>query len=313
MAREISFAGAATGTAKIKSGRIPPFVPYLFLIPALVILFLFRYIPAFSAIFFSFTDWDGVRVSNFVGLQQYQALFQDPVFLQSLRNIFIYTAVRTVVTTVMALVGAELLYNLRSFGARAVWRIVFTVPLVIPLTVIFLIWRRIYAGQLGLINEALRAFGLGNLVQPWLGQPSTALPALSLIGFPFVAGFGFLVLLAALQDLPSEVNEAALLDGCTRLRRVFAIDIPAITGQLALLAILSINAGLQEFAPMLIITSGGPVNATQSPGLYLYQQAVTYAKYGYSTAIGTVLMMMTLVFSIAILYSRYRRATDVTV
>jgi ABC-type sugar transport system permease subunit len=164
------------------------------------------------------------------------------------------------------------------------------------------------------VNEFLRAIGLPQAVRPWLGQPDTALGAIIIIGFPLVSGFGFLVLLSALQNMPSEVNDAALIDGCTRLRRVFAIDLPSIRGPLALVTILSINAGLQEFAPMLIVTGGGgPVNATQSPGLYLYQQAIGYGKFGYATAVGTVLMMLTMVFSIFILRSRYRRAHDVEV
>ena len=122
------------------------------------------------------------------------------------------------------------------------------------------------------------------------------------------------MLLAALQNLPSSVSEAALLDGCNGLRRVFAIDLPSIRGPLALVIILGINAGLQEFAPMLIVTGGGgPVNATQSPGLYLYQQAIGYGKYGYATAIGTVLMLLTLAFSWFILRSRYQGAHDVAV
>ncbi len=301
------------GAARMKSGRVPAYMPYLFLLPAFILLILFRYVPAISAIYHSFTEWDGTSAATWVGLKQYQAAFSDPVFLISVRNILIYTAARTLLTTFMAFVGAELLYSLSSYRSRSIWRVVFTLPLVIPTTVVLLIWRRVYAGEIGLINEFLGSIGLGNLAQPWLSQPNTALWALILVGFPLVSGFGFLVLLAGLQDLSVAVNEASQLDGCSRIRRVFAIDLPNIKGPLALIAILSINAGLQEFTPMLIMTSGGPVNATQSPGLYLYQQAITYAKYGYSTAIGTLLMMLTLVFSIFILYSRYRSANDVTI
>jgi ABC-type sugar transport system permease subunit len=301
--------------ARIKpsSQTIPVYVPYLFLVPAILLLFVFRYIPAGSAIYHSFTDWDGTSAANFVGLEQYQVLFRDQVFIRSLQNIVVYTLVRTALTTIMALIGAELVYNLRSFTARSMWRVIFTLPLVIPTTVIFLVWKQIYAGRGGLFNEFLKSIGLGSEIQPWLGSPNTALGALILIGFPLVSGFGFLVLLSALQNLPSEVNDAALIDGCSRLRRIFAIDIPSITGPLALVVILSINAGLQEFAPMLIVTGGGPVNATQSPGLYLYQQAISYGKFGYATAIGTVLMMITLTFSMIILRVRYRRAHDVAI
>lgn len=296
-----------------RSQLVPTYVPYLFLIPAFALLFVFRYIPAGSAIYHSFTDWDGTSAANFVGLQQYQLLFKDQVFIRSLQNIVIYTVIRTVLVTVMAFIAAELIYNLRSMTARSFWRILFTLPLVIPTTIVFLVWKQIFAGRAGLVNEFLKSIGMASAVHPWLGSPDTALGAVILVGFPLVSSFGFLVLLSALQNMPSEVNDAALIDGCTRLRRIFAIDLPAVRGPLALVVILSINAGLQEFAPMLIMTNGGPVNTTQSPGLYLYQSAITYGKFGYATAIGTVLMMLTLTFSIVILRARYRRAHDVAI
>lgn len=313
MATQSTLTSGASAASRPKSRLIPVYMPYLFLLPAILLLVAFRYYPAFSAVFHSFTDWDGTQQANFVGLDQYKALLNDPIFIKSVINIGIYTLVRTFFSTVMALIGAELVYNLRSYVSQGIWRIVFTLPLVIPSTVVFLIWRQVYAARLGLLNQILTAIGLGSQAKPWLGLPDTALGALILIGFPLVSGFGFLVLLSALQNLPNEVNDAALIDGCTRLRRIFAIDIPSIRGPLALILILGINAGLQEFAPMLVVTNGGPVNATQSPGLYLYQQAFTLGKFGYSTAIGTVLMVMTLAFSVFILRSRYRRAHDVEV
>jgi raffinose/stachyose/melibiose transport system permease protein len=313
MATRSAVTGDARSTNKQKSRLMPVYAPYLFLLPAITLLVLFRYYPAFSAVFHSFTDWDGTRPANFVGLEQYQSLFKDAIFIKSITNIAIYTIVRTVLSTLMAVIGAELVYNLRSYVSQGIWRIVFTLPLVIPTTVIFLVWRQIYNGRLGLLNNFLKMIGLADQAKPWLGLPDTALGALILIGFPLVSGLGFLVLLSALQNLPSEVNDAALIDGCTRLRRIFAIDLPSIRGPLALILILGINAGLQEFAPMLVVTNGGPVNATQSPGLYLYQQAFTLGKFGYSTAIGTVLMLMTLAFSVFILQARYRRAHDVEV
>ena len=313
MATHSTLTSDASAASRPKSRLIPAYMPYLFLLPAILLLVVFRYYPAFSAVFHSFTDWDGTRPANFVGLDQYKALFNDPIFIKSVVNIGIYTALRTFFSTAMALIGAELVYNLRSYVSQGIWRIIFTLPLVIPTSVVFLVWRQVYAARLGLFNQLLSAVGLSSQAKPWLGLPDTALGALILIGFPLVSGFGFLVLLSGLQNLPMEVNDAALIDGCTRLRRIFAIDIPSIRGPLALILILGINAGLQEFAPMLVVTNGGPVNSTLSPGLYLYQQAFTLGKFGYSTAIGTILMLMTLAFSIFILRSRYRSAHDVEV
>ncbi len=298
---------------KLGSGFVPIYVPFLFLIPALLLLLSFRYIPAVSAIFHSFTYWNIPEPGEFIGLQNYRALFDDPIFIKSLGNILKYMVGRTALVLVMAFVGAELVYNLTSDRWRNFWRMVFTIPMVIPITVNLLVWQQVYAGRQGMLNEFLTGVGAMARPYPWLGRPDTALPALIFIGFPAVAGFGFLIILAALQNLSSEVNDAALIDGCSRLRRVFAIDLPAIRGPLALILILSLNQGMQEFAPMLVMTQGGPINTTMSPAYYLYIQGFTYGKHGYASAIGTVLMLMTLALSIIILRMRYRRAYDVAV
>ena len=197
----------------------------LVLAPALLLLIVFRYYPTLSAIYHSFTIWEIPQPGEFVGLQNYRTLVDDPVFSKSVSNILKFM----------------------------------------------------------------------------LGRPDSALLALIFIGFPAVAGFGFLVILAALQNLSSEVNDAALIDGCSRFRRVFAIDLPAIRGPLALIAILSMNSGMQEFSSMFVLTQGGPANATMSLAFYLYQQGFFYGEQGYATAIGTVLMLITLVFSVIIL------------
>ena len=303
----------APGRMRLRSGLVPIYVPFLFLIPAFILLIIFRYYPTVSAIYHSFTVWDIPKPGEFVGLQNYQALLSDPVFLQSITNILKYTIGRSLLTITMAFIGAELVYNLTNARWRNVWRLIFTVPMVIPQPVDLLIWKQIYAGRQGLLNEFLVGIGALNRPYPWIGRPDTALWALVFIGFPAVAGFGFLIILAALQNLPAEVNDAALIDGCSRLRRVFSIDLPAIRGPLALILILSLNGGLQQFAPMLVVTQGGPVNSTMSPGYYLYTQGFTYGAHGYASAIGTVLMLMTLVLSIFIMRARYRRAYDVAI
>ena len=320
MANDISQTDQAHFQTSLTSGRrrwhtglVPLYVPFLFLLPAFILLIVFRYYPTISAIYHSFTIWDIPKPGEVVGLQNYQALLSDPVFLQSVSNILRYTVGRTLLTITMAFIGAELVYNLKSIPWRNFWRLAFTVPMVIPNTVDLLIWQQIYAGRQGLLNEFLVGIGFLERAYPWIGRPDTALWALVFIGFPVISGFGFLIILAALQNLPDEVNDAALIDGCTRLRRIFAIDLPAIRGPLALILILSLNGGLQQFAPMLVVTQGGPVNSTMSPGYYLFTQGFTYGKHGYASAIGTVLMLMTLVLSILILQARYRRAYDVAI
>ena len=249
----------------------------------------------------------------YVGLDQYRSLFEDKVFLLSLQNIVKYGGVRTFIIVAMSFFGAELVYNLRSRREQSFWRIVFTIPMLVPWTVELLIWSQIFAARRGLVNEFLKSFGIIKRVHPFLGDPNTALWALAVVGFPLITGIGFLVLLAALRNLPAEVNDAALIDGCSRLRRIFAIDLPNIRGPLALVAIINLNATLQAFGPMFVMTGGGPINTTMSPVLFVYQQAFQRVNFGYATAAGVVLMFLTLSLSVVILRTRYKGAHDVAV
>ena len=117
-----------------RSSGVPVYVPFLFLLPAIILLVAFRYIPAFSAVYHSFTDWTGTNKASFVGLAQYQALFADPIFWTSLRNVLLYTLGRTLLTTAMAFIAAELVYNLHNRQSQWLWRVTFTLPMVIPAT-----------------------------------------------------------------------------------------------------------------------------------------------------------------------------------
>ena len=300
-------------TSRSKSVGASLLAPFLFLLPALLLLIFLRYVPAISAFYHSLTEWDGVGTGVYVGLDQYRTLFEDKVFLLSLQNIVKYGAVRTFIIVAMSFFGAELVYNLRSRREQSFWRIVFTIPMLVPWTVELLIWSQIFAARRGLVNEFLKSFGIIKRVHPFLGDPNTALWALAVVGFPLITGIGFLVLLAALRNLPAEVNDAALIDGCSRLRRVFAIDLPNIRGPLALVAIINLNATLQAFGPMFVMTGGGPINTTMSPVLFVYQQAFQRVNFGYATAAGVVLMFLTLSLSVLILRTRYKGAHDVAV
>src|SRR5215213_9891793 len=120
MATQSTLTSDAGAASRPKSRLIPTYMPYLFLLPAILLLVAFRYYPAFSAVFHSFTDWDGTRQANFVGLDQYKTLVNDPIFIKSVINIGIYTLLRTVFSTVMALLGAELVYNLRSYVSQGI-------------------------------------------------------------------------------------------------------------------------------------------------------------------------------------------------
>lgn len=286
--------------------------PYAFILPAFVLLISLRYLPAIMAIYYSFTEWRGFFGSpRFVGLANYTALFKDPVFLAALRNMALYTTLRTGLVIFMAFAAAELVFSLRSRRLQTFWQIVFIIPLIIPETVVFLVWGFVFNTQSGMLNTLLRGIGLGGLAQAWLGQTSTALWSIVFIGFPFIASVPFLIFVSSLQSLPLEVLEAARLDGATAWRRVLSVDLPLLRGPLVLTVILLILEGIRVLLPQLVLTGGGPGTATESPANLLYRTAFQYGDFGSATAIGVVMLVIGLVFSYFSIRLRYQGAVDV--
>ena len=287
--------------------------PYLFLIPAFSLLIALRYVPAFSAVLYSFTDWNGMRAPNYIGLENYTQLFRDNLFLAALANTFYYTTAHTILVVVMAFFAAELIFSLRNRMLQTFWQIVFVIPLVVPQTVNYLVWGFVFNPQSGILNNFLASVGLGQLQQPWLGQTSTALWAIAFIGFPFVSSFAFLVYISSLQSLPSEIFDAAKIDGCGIIQRIFFIDVPLLRGALVLTIILLVLEGIQLLTPQLVLTGGGPGTSTESPANLLYRSAFRYGDFGYATAIGVIMLLIGLGFSYFSIRLRYRGAVDVNI
>jgi ABC-type sugar transport system permease subunit len=290
------------------------FTPYLFLLPAFVLLVALRYLPAVQAVYYSFTEWRGIFGSpEFVGLDNYAKLFNDQIFLAALRNMALYTVVRTLLVLGMTFCAAELVYSLRSPTMQFIWQVLLIIPMIIPEIVVFLVWGFVFNTQSGILNTLLTNIGLASWRQPWLSQSSTALGSIILIGFPFVASVPFLIFTSSLQGMPREVLEAARLDGCTTLRRVRYIDLPLMRGPITLTVILLILEGIRVLLPQLVLTGGGPGASTESPANYLYRTAFQYGDFGLATAVGMIMLLIGLVFSYLSLRIRYQEAADVDI
>ncbi|MEQ8675241.1 MAG: sugar ABC transporter permease [Aggregatilineales bacterium] len=293
--------------------RFRKLIPYLFILPAFILFISLRYVPAFSAIYHSFTQWNGVRAPEFVGLENYVRLLQDDVFIKAMTNMIIYTLARTTMVVFMAFVAAELVLRVPSVLMQSFWKIVFIIPLIVPNTVNLLVWGFVYNTQNGILNEFLESIGLASLRQPWLGQSSTALGAIIFIGFPFVASFAFLIYVSALQSMPSEVLDAARVDGCNFWRRLIYIDVPLMKGPITLTVILLVIEGINLLQPQLVLTRGGPGVSTESPAHFLYLAAFQNRQFGYASAVGVIMLIVGLGFSIYSIYLRYKGAADVNV
>jgi len=273
---------------------------YLLLVPCFVLLALFNYYPAFLALWGSIFTLDYGREGEFVGLKNFRDMWADPTFRISVVNVLKLTLFGTVTAVTVPVVVAEWIFRLRSQRAQYFYRIIMVWPAIVPGLVTLLLWQFIYDPRVGLLNRILDLIGLDRWSrQAWLADPDLALYALMGSSFPFVGGIGVLIYLAGLQSISTEIFDAAALDGASGIRRFFSIDLPLIKGQIRLNLVLSIITGLQAIVGPLVLTRGGPVDSTMVPGLYMYEQAFTYGRLGYASAIGVVVFIA--VFALTVL------------
>ena len=279
---------------------------YLFLVPTFLFLLAFMYYPAVTAIRLSFFSWDGFNDPRWVGLDNFKRIFTDSIMLASIQNMLILAVAHVVIVITTPLLAAELVFHLKSKRWQYWYRVLLVVPLVVPDVVTYLIWQFIFNPSIGLANVLLRNLGLDFLANDWLGSHRTVLLSLVLVGFPWIAGINFLIYLAGLQGIPTEVMDAAAVDGATGLRRFWLIDLRLIMGQIKLLVILSVIFSLQSFVLILIMTNGGPGYASMVPGLLMYKAAFQDGRFGYACAIGTALFVV--VFALTYINMRYIRS-----
>lgn len=275
------------------------------LFPLLLILGVFSYFPAVSGIFWSFFDWVPAGKSTFIGFDNYARILTDTGWWSSFRNLGIIF-VFSVVAWVLPLLAAELLITLRSSRWKFVVRTLLVLPMAFPGVVTALVWGFLYNPNAGVINQFLSSIGLDSLRHNWTGSPDSALLALLFVGFPFIAGLPFLVFYSSLENIPSEVLEAAQLDGVGRWGRFWRIDLPLMASQVRILAFLVVVSTLQYGFAAYVLTGGGPDNATTVPVLWMIDQAFTAGNWGYAAALSTVLFAMTVVISGVVLLFRGR-------
>lgn len=281
----------------------------LWLAPAILILIAFVYVPLVQNFGFATLKWDIYSgTQEFVGTRNFERLVHDPVFWRSLGNNLLYAVVSIVFQVGGALVIAAMVESIRNARVRNSLRVIYFVPSAISITVSGLLFYFIYEPNIGMLNNFLGAVGLDGLAQPWLGQESTAM--LGIIAMSQWQGFGYSALLftVAIQRIPSELYEAAQLDGIGPFRRFFTITIPLVREMSGLMMIVTISGAFQVFNEVMVMTSGGPNNSTQVLGTWLYRNGFVRNDFGYAAAIAVVIFVLSLAIGLAQLwYTRKRR------
>lgn len=273
---------------------------YFFLIPILGFLCTFKYYTFFTAIKESFFKWNGANVNEWIGLENYTKILQENTFWIAMKNVSIITISNVVICVTFPLFAAIMVYSCKNKHISNFFKILYIVPMVVPSLVVFLMWKWIYAFDTGAINQFLRMCGFDNLVHSWLGEPGTALTAIIMIGFPFIGAFGlqFLVYLGGLLNISIDICESARLDGINWWQNIIYMELPLLKSQMKMFVMLAIINSMQSFENILVLTDGGPGKSTIVPALYMYKQAFTHSNMGYASAIGVLLFLLVLMFTI---------------
>lgn len=295
---------ARAGTARQSlSRRFRRNLPgYLFILPWLIGLIVFTLGPFVASLYLSFTDWRILGSPRWVGFDNYERILtQDPLFRITLRNTVYYAIFHVIGVNVVALALAQLLnQKLRGF---VLFRTLFYLPTVTSGVATALVFSLMFNGNTGIINAVLRVFGIQG--PNWLFSETWTMPALIVISI-WDLGVPMLIYLAALQNVPGELHEAAMIDGANRWQRFRSVLLPLISPTIFFNVMVSVIGSFKVFTLAKVITEGGPANATLFYVLYLYRQAFESLRMGYATALGWILFLIIFALSALQIYASSR-------
>jgi raffinose/stachyose/melibiose transport system permease protein len=280
----------------------------LFMLPALALYALFVLFPIIQAARYSLYSWNGLEpLTDFVGLANFERALSDPVFLGAVGHNALIVVLSLVVQIPFA-IGLALMLN-RRFRGRAILRLVFFAPYVIAEVITAIVWSLILQPN-GLADHLLTAVGLGEAYHPWLADPDTVLIALFFIITWKYFGFHMILMLAGLQGIPGEVDEAAAIDGASRWQTIRYVTLPLLGPTIRVSVFLSIIGALQLFDLVWVTTRGGPVNASNTMAVYMFDRGFVRFQFGYGSAVAVILFLICFVLALA--YQRWvlRRDTE---
>jgi multiple sugar transport system permease protein len=270
---------------------------YFFLAPALSAIFVFFFLPVISAFIISFTDFDiytlgDISTLRFIGFENYSKLFDDPLFFTALKNTFYFVILAGPLSIAVSL-GTAMLLNSKLVKFKAIFRLSYFIPVVTTLVAVAVVWRFIYHPKFGIINYFLSLLSIAPI--NWLGETSTAMPAIVLMSVWKNFGYNMIIFIAGLQNIPEDLYEAASIEGANGWQKFKSITIPMLAPTTVFISIITMIGYFQLFAEPYIMTQGGPLNSTLSIVQYMYQEGFRWWNMGYSASIAFVLFFIIMI------------------
>jgi multiple sugar transport system permease protein len=266
---------------------------YLFVGPTLIALSVFAVLPILATIILSFTEWNfiaGLDKVKFTGLDNFERLFHDPIFLDSMKN----NAVLMLVIPIALLVSMMLAVIINKYVyMKDLFKIIYFMPYISSIVAVAIVFQVLFHPSLGPINQALMAMGIENPPK-WLADTNFALYSVMLIQIWVSIGFNLIIYIAGLQSIPPDLYEAADIDGASGWQKLMKITLPMLSPTTFFLLVTGIISSFKIFDLIWVLTGGGPANSTSVMVTYLYETAFVNLKTGYASSMGIMLLLTTL-------------------
>lgn len=271
----------------------------MLLLPAIIIMLVFVYLPVFQNFYLSLFRWSSIDPTmKFIDIQNYVRIFSDKIVATGLKNNVLYALISVVFQVGLSLVLAAILEaKIIRPSMSTAFRNVLFMPAVLAITVVGITFQLIYSPNSGLINQLLNAVGLENLTRAWLGEETTAIYAIIAVSQWQWVGYDMILFIVAIQAIPEEMYEAASIDGASILQKFWSVTVPMVRETILVLTTITVIGGFKVFDIIWVMTAGGPNNASQTLGSYLYRVGFRNDEMGYASALATLLFFITLVLT----------------
>ena len=282
------------------------YVPYLFLLPAAVILLVFFFIPFFQTVYLSFFDYSSsIYAPSAIGFDNYIKLFRSPVFYKVMWNTFLYLFIAVPILAIFPLFVA-ILINQKIRGVT-LYKILIYLPVIVSIVVAAIAFKWLYADQ-GILNFIVTKFGFAPV--GWLTDTKWALLSVIIVTIWKGVVYYMIIYLAALMSVPQELYEACDIDGAGFLRKHLTVTIPHIMPTIALVTTISAISAMKVFAEIYVMTKGGPLNSSKTIVYYIYERAFENLDLGYASAMAVVLLVIVMIFSLINIFCFERKKYD---
>ncbi|WP_121661889.1 carbohydrate ABC transporter permease [Metabacillus litoralis] len=281
---------------KIKRVKI---TPILFMLPTVLFLGLFIYIPLIQNFYNSFFEFSVFsQTKEFVGLSKFKQLFADGVALTALNNNVKYAIISVILQVFFALVLAAILEDKFFRRFAQVFRVIYFMPVMISISVIALLFGFVYNPQIGLLNSFLELIGLEQFAKPWLGNSTTAIYSVIAMSQWQSIGLITMLFIVSIQKIPKDLYEAAEIDGAGKIRRFFSVTVPQVKEATFVNLLVTVTGSILVFNEPYILTNGGPGNSSMTLAIHMYQTGFVKDDMGYASTLASLIFLLSAVFAL---------------